>query len=294
MSRVKSQGEVEETVPDRVLVVESAEETAEVVQAILADEGYEAPAVVRPDDVVAEVRAHEPDAVALHLPHDPAEAGELLDALRVDAVAREVPLLATSTLNQVADAAAASYTVQETLRKPFDLDDLVARVERTLARPPIQALVPGAAPDGLEAEAESALAAGSRDMLLRLAERLRAELTWQDGAPATVGALLGDTPRIVDAVDASLRLPEPAALLDEHPAAAQRLLGAAAERRAQGVDGAGRGHELAVLREELWALIARELPTDALVEEVEAVQRAVNGSLDRIVALTAPVFQPTT
>lgn len=278
-------------VPERVLVVESAEETAAVIREVLRDEGYEAPTVVRPADVVAEVRATSPDAVALNLPPDPARAGDVLDALRVDPVTRGVPLLATSTANQVVDGAPASYTVQATLRKPFDLDDLVAKVQRTLAEPPIQALVPDAAAEGLLTGAESVLAAGSREMLLRLAERLRSELRWDGQPPEAIGDALGDAPRIVDAVDASLRLPEPAALVEEHPAAAERLLAAAVERNAQGIDEADRAREVALLREELWALIARELPSDAGAKDVERLHRAIDGSLDRIVALTAPAFK---
>jgi CheY-like chemotaxis protein len=282
--------EADNAAPERILVVDGARDVAAVLQKVLTEEGYEAPTVVNPADVVGEVCEHAPDAVALHLPPSADEAGAVLDAIRVDPATRGVPVLATSTVDAVADAAKASYNVQETLGRPFDLDDLLAKLERTLSRPPVQALVPDSAAEGVVADAEAALAAGSRVMLLRLAERLRASFAPDGRRAPEVGELLGDAPTVVDALDASLRLPEPAALLDEHPAAAERLLSDAAERAAQGADGAAHARELALLREEVWALLSRELPREAGAAEVAELERVVNASLDRIEALTRRAY----
>ena len=280
--------------PERVLVLESSPEVAFVMEQTLSDEGYEVPVVVDAPDAVAEVRTHAPDAVALDLPADAGKAGLVLDALRVDPATRSVPLLATSCADAVADAAAASYTVESTLRKPFDLEDLVARVERTLQQPPLQHLVPGEPAQPVLGSAESVVAAGSRAMLLQWVQRLRMETQWGERPDASVGDMLCGAPTIVDAMGASLRLPEPETMLDEHPAAADRLLATAQERSVLGIERPEYLREVALLREELWNMLSRELPPGAAPEDLRTVRQAVDASLDRILQLTAPVFNGPT
>jgi CheY-like chemotaxis protein len=273
-----------------VLIVEDSPDVASVVQEVLADEGYDAATAVAPRDVVAEVREQEPDALALGLPPDVDLAGDLLDALRVDPVARRVPVLATSSADAIADAARASYTVQETIRQPFDLDDLLRKVERTLARPPLQASVPDAAPEGVLAQAEPIVAVESRAVLLRWVARLRAEQPWVERADASAADGLDGAAGLVDALDASLRMADPAALLDEHPEAAERVRTLAAERGERGILLPTYVRELTLLRDELWEMLARELPCDLAGGDRAALERAVNGSLDRIVEVAVPAL----
>jgi CheY-like chemotaxis protein len=138
----------------QVLIVEDDPLTGDVIAEVLQDEGLEAPAIVPSSQAVEAVREHGADLVAVGLPFSPEAGDRVLDALRVDPVAGRVPVLATATFDPTLDAAKASFTVQETLAKPFDLDDLLAKVDRAIARPPLHAdLPPGAVPEGARTDA---------------------------------------------------------------------------------------------------------------------------------------------
>jgi CheY-like chemotaxis protein len=277
----------------QVLIAEHDQSTRAVKTEILRDEGFAAASTDRPQDVVAEVRAQQPDLVVVGLPPRPADAMRVLDDLREDPVAVAVPELTTATF-QPADAAKASFTVQEAIEKPFDLDDLVARVQSALERPPLHADLPSdAEPEGPRADAERVLAQGSRQALLRFADRLRQDPTWQGLADANLADVLGAAPTVVEAVDVAMHYPEPTDLLEEHPTAAARLRAHADGRLAQGLPVEALVREYDLLREELQSLLADGLSEKVDSEGVLAIARLVDDVLDQIQAASVPSTEPS-
>ena len=271
---------------EEILIVESTPEIADVLEEVLTDDGYDARAEVAPaEDAVAAVQEHRPDALALALPPHAVAAGEALDALRTDPIAREVPVLTLATDRRINAAARASYTVQETLDKPFDLDEALDKVARTLAQPPVQALVGEGEPLGALAQAEPLVARYAREILLGWAEKRRDQEPWASRPEASTGEILGDTPMLLDAIDASFRRDEPVALFD-HPAVAERIVRRGDERRARGVSETGAVAELTAIREDVWAMLIRELPAELPEADAQRLREVLDGAVDRIVALT--------
>jgi CheY-like chemotaxis protein len=277
-------------VADEILIVDSTPEIARVLCEALIDDGYDAQTAVGPaSSAVAAARARRPDALAVGLPPDAEQAGAALDALRTDSVTREIPVLTLSAVTQINDAARASYTVRETLDEPFDLDEASATVARTLADPPIQALVGAGAPDPLFARVEPVLAEHARAVLLDWTKSRRAEEPWPSQSDSSLAEVMDGTPTLVDAIDASLRAPEPAALFSQ-PEVVARIADRARRRRDRGVGRDGAVDELGALRNQLWATLERHLPTDLSGPDADRVRATLDEAMDRIVALTLPAY----
>jgi CheY-like chemotaxis protein len=278
-------------VADEILVVDSTPEIAELVRDTLADEGFDArAAVARAADAIELVRESRPDVLALGLPPDGKAADAALDGLRTDAVGREIPIVAMSAVPTLSEAALASYTVRETLEEPFDIDDLVVAVERALAEPPIQALVGPGAPEGALARAEPLVAEHARAVLRGWAARRRGEEPWAGRPDASTAEVLDRTPDVLDAIDASMRLPEPAVLFDD-PTVAARLGQRAARRREQDVPLENAVGELVSLRDDLWSTLAANLPADLQDGDEARVRQCLDDVLERVVALTVPAYE---
>jgi CheY-like chemotaxis protein len=275
---------------EQILILDGTDAVAGVVREVLADEGRDARAEVGPPGrAVAAVHEHRPDALVLGLPPLGDAAAEALDALRTDPVARDVPVLTLATTPQINAAARASYNVQETLDEPFEVDDLVEKVARTLAQPPIQALVGQGTAEGILAEAEPLVAQHSRSLLLAWAdERLREE-PWASQPDASLADVLASTPMLVDAIDASLRADEPTALFD-HPAVAERIARRANDRRAQGVPEPAARAEVTAIGDDLWTVLQRHLPAGVAGADAVRLREALDGAVDRITALTLPAY----
>jgi CheY-like chemotaxis protein len=275
---------------DEILIVDNTDAVAGVLREILTDEGCDARSHVAPaDQAVAAVRDHRPDALLLGLPPRDDAAADALDALRTDPVAREVPVLTLATAPRINAAARASYTVQETIDEPFELEELVDKVFRTLTQPPIQALVGEGTSEGILGQAEPLVARHARSLLLAWADDRRREEPWSSQPAASVADVLGDTPVLVDAIDASLRTAEPAALFDD-PVVAERIVRRAADRRAQGVPEPAALAEVTAVRDDLWSMLLRHLPSDLPEADTGRLREALDGAVERILALTLPAY----
>lgn len=274
----------------QVIVVEDDALTGQVVAEVLTDEGLETLAVVPSSQALDAVHEHSADLVTVGLPFSPGDAGRVLDELRVDPVAGRLPVLATATFDPTLEAAKASYTVQETLAKPFDVEDLLARVRRALARPPLHAGLPAdAVPEGARADAERAIAEGSRTALLRFAEQLRQDPVWRSRADTKLPDVLGAAPSVVEAVDAALHYEEPSELLDTHPTAADRVREHGEQRRDQGVPLDGLVREYELLRGELQALLTSGV-LDVDAEQVALLRHEVDEALGQMMEAGTAAF----
>jgi CheY-like chemotaxis protein len=261
------------------------------VASLLEDEGYTAESLSETPDVVAEARRRRPDLLIVDLGRGSDQAYQVLDALRVDSSTRQIPVLALSTLEAVADAALASFNVRATLAMPLRLEDLTAKVRQALGEPPLYAqLAPDAPPPGALAQAERILAERSREALVRWVERLRQQPPWQDRSDVRLSGMFDEVPVLVEALAAALYSGDPAAFLARHPATLERLRAHTRLRRSQGVPLAALVREYAILRTEVWDLFRRYLPEEVRSADILALAEAVNGTLDRIIEVTIPVY----
>ena len=116
--------------PTRILVVEDDVEVAALLQGVLISYGY---AVEMADElsVVQASREHLPDLILLDL-HMPSTSGlEAARHLRDLPETSDIPIVLMSALPDV-DQIAAQLGAAGYLKKPFELDDLLAVVKRAL------------------------------------------------------------------------------------------------------------------------------------------------------------------
>ncbi len=112
-----------------VLVVEDSDVIRRVLVLILQAEGYRV--VESPDgkQVAELVRKVRPDVVTLDLSLPDVDGREVLRSLGTDEALREVPVIVVSAFADALSAAERWYAA-DVIVKPFDLDDLLERLER--------------------------------------------------------------------------------------------------------------------------------------------------------------------
>lgn len=118
----------------RVLVVEDDAATAEMMQAVLEQLGYEVALVADGADAVAAAREFSPDAVLMDigLPHK--DGYELAVEMHADPVLRAVPLVAVTGLASMADRARALEAgFDEHMAKPVSPPALRAALDTLIA-----------------------------------------------------------------------------------------------------------------------------------------------------------------
>jgi DNA-binding response OmpR family regulator len=112
-----------------VLVVDDEPAVRSLLQAVLEDEGMQVEAVADGASAIQVAAAREPSLVILDL-HLPVLAGTEV-AARLSALYDSVPLIILTGDEGLADALL-GRTATAYLRKPFDLDDLLAAVRTAL------------------------------------------------------------------------------------------------------------------------------------------------------------------
>ena len=119
-----------------IVVVDDTPELLDLIAALLTDEGYR---VIPCQDAT---RAHEtirrerPDLVMLDLRMAGVAEWEVLDALKADEATADIPVIVCSGAVDQLQAAERRLRALgcDILVKPFDIDDLLARVERATRR----------------------------------------------------------------------------------------------------------------------------------------------------------------
>ena len=119
-----------------IVVVDDTPELLDLMESILTDEGYRVIPCqegARAHDVVARAR---PDLVLLDLRMAGVAEWEVLDTLKADRATADIPVIVCS--GAVGELQAAEPRLRalgcDILIKPFDIDDLLARVERGVRR----------------------------------------------------------------------------------------------------------------------------------------------------------------
>ena len=117
----------------RILIVEDEPEIAELLAALLADEGYAA--AISVDGAAVETAQADPPALVLLDVMMPGMDGpEVCRRLKADPRTAHVPIVfVTALVPHVLGARLDDCPHEGVLHKPFDLDDLVAVVRRHLA-----------------------------------------------------------------------------------------------------------------------------------------------------------------
>jgi CheY-like chemotaxis protein len=114
-----------------ILVIEDSEPIRRILALLLEGHGYAVVAVPNGREGLAIAQELHPRAITLDLALPDVDGREVLDALKADAGTREIPVLVISAYASTMTAGERACAA-EVLSKPFDVDELMARVERVV------------------------------------------------------------------------------------------------------------------------------------------------------------------
>ena len=119
-----------------ILVIDDDPDLIELIQSVLKMDGYEVIGCPNSASALAMIRSHTPALIFLDLYMPPPTGWEILKALREDAALSSTPVLIVSALdgesNENERHPEATVAPFDVLNKPFEIDELVARVHRLL------------------------------------------------------------------------------------------------------------------------------------------------------------------
>jgi DNA-binding response OmpR family regulator len=132
---------VDDPRPTLILVVDDDEALQQIYQELLEDEGYAVTVWPYPAASTADVATLAPGLVLLDFVIDGAETGwHFLQALKADPATVDTPILVVSAADALLKRVAEQLSAWDcaVLRKPFDLDELLAAVRTCLGKADVE------------------------------------------------------------------------------------------------------------------------------------------------------------
>ncbi|HEX5164409.1 MAG TPA: response regulator [Thermomicrobiales bacterium] len=109
----------------RVLIVEDEKPIRELLHDFLSDEGYETLLAENGQRGVEIARAEQPDLVLMDLMLPLLDGFEAMRALKDCAGTRDIPVVVMSANSALLQHIGSQSLAEETIRKPFDLDEVL-------------------------------------------------------------------------------------------------------------------------------------------------------------------------
>ena len=116
----------------QILVVEDDDAIRELVSDVLRDDGYDVREATNGAEALKQVCNERPDLIVLDLMMPVMDGWAFVEECRVKAFCEDVPIVVTSASHDLPTTAERlrSFGVRTCLAKPFDVDGLLALVER--------------------------------------------------------------------------------------------------------------------------------------------------------------------
>ncbi|MBV9709298.1 MAG: response regulator transcription factor [Ktedonobacteraceae bacterium] len=111
----------------KVVLVDYEPDILEAIQAMLEDEGYSVVATDRGEEVEAISLSEQPDLIVLDMLLSGKDGREIARQLKSQESTKHIPILMLSAHPRAAKEAQA-FEVNDFLAKPFEMDDLLAKV----------------------------------------------------------------------------------------------------------------------------------------------------------------------
>ena len=126
----------------QILIIDDQNQLLSLMRRILEDENYQVHILQNGNDAYTQMKALLPDLLILDLKLGGISGKDVLKQLKEDAVTAEIPVIVYTAAVLEADEVAREIEVDPVLyqkvyliRKPFDLDDLLALVEQVVNEP---------------------------------------------------------------------------------------------------------------------------------------------------------------
>jgi CheY-like chemotaxis protein len=115
--------------PPLILIVEDDRAVAAMIGEFLGGTGYDTEIARDGQDAILKAKKFQPDLIIMDLMLPRLTGGEAASQLKQDSLTSHIPIVGISAVADVT-ALAELLPLDDVLPKPFDLDDLVAAVER--------------------------------------------------------------------------------------------------------------------------------------------------------------------
>jgi DNA-binding response OmpR family regulator len=116
-----------------ILVIEDNHAILDVITLILQSEAYKVTGLNKSADMMAHVESFKPDLIILDIMLPDADGRELLKQLRSQVATQDIPVLMISARYTAENVEHGEFKPNGFLAKPFDIDELLDRIEGILA-----------------------------------------------------------------------------------------------------------------------------------------------------------------
>lgn len=117
--------------PRLILIVEDDRAVASMISEFIGGSGYDTEVARDGQDAIVKAKQFQPDLIIMDLMLPRLTGGEAASRLKQDALTSRIPIIGISAVADVT-ALAELLPLDAVVPKPFDLDDLLAAVERHL------------------------------------------------------------------------------------------------------------------------------------------------------------------
>lgn len=115
----------------RILIIEDDPGIGEMVKALLEFDGFEAILCEKPWKAVAKIQQYDPDLVILDLRLSGVDGTEVCAHIKKDESSKNIPVIMMSALSD-AENICERAGADDFIAKPFDMDNLLKKIERVL------------------------------------------------------------------------------------------------------------------------------------------------------------------
>lgn len=116
-----------------ILIIEDNHAILDVITLILQSESYQVNGLNKSADMFQHIEQFKPDLIIVDIMLPDADGRDLLKTLRSDNKTEHIPVLMISARYTEQNVQHGEYTPNGFLAKPFDIDDLLIRIEGILA-----------------------------------------------------------------------------------------------------------------------------------------------------------------
>ncbi|MDB5144551.1 MAG: hypothetical protein JWQ66_3264 [Mucilaginibacter sp.] len=119
----------------KVLIIENDQDIRHIVEFILEDHGFETKSMAEPDDLSA-ILPFNPDVILLDEFINSQPGHRLCRKIKDVPALAAIPVIILSTANDI-ELIAAECEANDHINKPFDIDEMVAKVVRVVTHQPL-------------------------------------------------------------------------------------------------------------------------------------------------------------